>query len=579
MKDDFLNSSKKKEKNKNIINGISCNSNKNIKINNNYNINDEGKNENNIKRKKIKNSNKCNMRNIIITKKKVNYSNNNSFMNKSCENRNNINIIEIIPKNRFKIENMQIEKKNNNNNNKIKNDNNNIDGKKNINKENTPKDNITKNKKEENNKNMNDNNYNIIRSIIVKDVCSKDKKLNVYIKYYECNFPNFIKTSNIDNFYKNNNQHLSIISTESFTLHNITKNKFIIKDNNGIHKNSRYLQQILTSIIEEDEKSKANLSINNSNSVVSEEDSDKNETTSYNNIESSNFTHNIVIYLTNILQNIYDDNKKMILYIFMKNLKRIQNQLYLKNSLMKFNFMLKNETNNYNNYTNDSHEIVYNGINEIETNNGEQKNSSKSLLFYTADNSLLDINKGDNISIDSVLYKNFGIIDNDNIIIPKKHFSSSSMNCFENNRNIKPFDINKRKKIINRKNKLKKFIKGINKKIFKNYFNFWKKINIDEKYENEKKNKNNNNKDNPNNGINITNINKEKNNIIESNIDNLYNNNKEKCLDNGIDIKNKEIEIKNNEINNKREEIDKKINVFKIFLIKNVLKKNKIMKK
>ena len=113
-------------------------------------------------------------------------------------------------------------------------------------------------------------------------------------------------------------------------------------------------------------------------------------------------TNNIVIYLTNILQNLYDDNKKMILYSFMKNLKKIQNQLYLQSSLMQFNYTkngIKDDlvTNNNstfnNNNTIENQKIIYNGKDEVEINNKDRNNSSKKIYFYTADNSFLELNK------------------------------------------------------------------------------------------------------------------------------------------------------------------------------------------
>ena len=584
-----------------IINGYLSNS---IKITNEY-INEEkinnyiiktenNKNENNSNKKKNGNNNNlyCNKSNIILTKKKINYSNNNSFINKSLENKNdniynNNNFIGTFPIKSIKIDNIKQEKNNENNTKNNININNNNKDLKNINKENISNKNIEK-KNEENDINSNDDddddntqndNYNITRSIIVKDVCSRDRKLNVFIKYYDWCFP-LSKTKTKTN---NSSYHqLTNISTDSITLYNIKENKYAKKDE---HKNNKYLQQILSSIIEEDEKSKANPSINNSNSVVSEEDSDKNNTIT-NNINSSNFTHNLVIYLTNILQNIYDDNRKMALYLFMRNFKRIQNHLYLKNSIMQFNSMFKNGINNNNVYNNDKKETTTcNGGNEVEVDNGGEKNSSKNLFFYTADNSLLDINNlhnnKNNILIGSLSFKDFEIVDEDNIIKPKKYCSSSSINHLKNNGTG---NIHKRKELFNRKNKLKKIIYGINEKIIKNYFNFWKKIN-DNNNNNEYNDGNGYQNDynyNIYNGMNISNRINGRNDlnekIVEIHTDDLCSGNEVKYLDNGIDIE-YEMEIKNTEINNevlinnKINEMDKKLNILRNILIKKILKK------
>ena len=172
------------------------------------------------------------------------------------------------------------------------------------------------------------------RAIIVKDARSQDNSLNVFIKYYDSNLQRALNNYR----YK---QSLSVVSTDSISLINPN---YTNNNKNRSSSNNKYLQQILTSIIEEDEKSKMNPSVNNSYSIVSENDSDKNDTNNVNtniNIHGENnniFMNNVVIYLTNILQNYYDDNRKMILYLFMRNLKRIQNKLYLQNSLIQYNF-------------------------------------------------------------------------------------------------------------------------------------------------------------------------------------------------------------------------------------------------
>ena len=395
----------------------------------------------------------------------------------------------------------------------------------------------------------------IIRSIIVKDVSSKDKLLNVFIKYYESNFKNFNLINHNQNKYS-----LVVISNESIMLLSATKNK-----NSKKNKNNKYLHQILSSIIEEDEKSKANPSLNNSNSVISEEDSEKNNTKTDNKSNNNtNFTRNIVIYLTNILQNLLDDNIKTVLYSFMKNLKKIQNKLYLKNSLIEYNSLFKNiskENVNNNSNDNDSYKnknqiITCNGGNEFEvevelnnTNNGEEKNNSfNNICCYTADNSLFDDNKK-NILIGSLFFKDFEIKDEDYDFKPKKYFSSSSIKQIKNNGN----ETN-----IYNENKLKNLIIEIDNKRLKNSFYFWKNGKIDNNFEI------NGSIDN---GMNISERNNEKNkvyNILEMNIDDF----------NRAKIKNKNNEIKKEIIlDNKNDEMENNIHKFKNFLISYLLKK------
>ena len=396
--------------------------------------------------------------------------------------------------------------------------------------------------------------------------------MNVFIKYYECNFPTF-KSSNI------NIQQLKVISTDSITLSNNNRNKA----NNYENKTNKYLHQILTSIIEVDEKSKANRSMNNSNSFASEECSETNNIKrKY--INKNIFTHNIVIYLTNILQNIYDDNKKMALYLFMRNLKRIQNQIYLKDSLMQMNSLYKNlmedgsniNNNIYNNLNNNENQIIYNGGNELDISNGEKDINKRNKLFYSADYNLINLkndqkNKNNNnIELGCFLFKDFKIKEEDEFIKIKRHYSSSSINQIKNNGNLIIYDNND---IISKKNKLKDIITRINKKIIICYFNLWKKtvnkyiiINND-----------------IDNGMNLVQINNRRNysneKIIEINSDDFYIRNEVKFLDNGFDIEYYEIRDNygiNNEflLNKKIDEISYKIFAFRYNLIKYFLKKN-----
>ena len=561
------------DKNK-LMNGLLYNSNKKININDNNNNNKNDYIEKNKKVLKINKKNKETkenreskenkdkkniLKNFVLTKKKINYSNNNNIKN----SRKNASYKKEKNQKKDNLKNIETKKDDSNEKEKEK-----------------EKENIeTKN----DNENDNDNdmeNYDIIRSIIVKDVRSRDKILNVFIKYYECNFPKSNK--NNCNFHQ-----LAVISTDSLSIVSTNSNKSSKKENN---KTNIYLHQILTSIIEEDEKSKANPSMNNSNSVdsvISEEESEKHNT-NQNNSNNNMLTHNIVIYLTNILQNLYDDNKKMILYSFMKNLKKIQNQLYLKSSLMQFNLKngIKDEvvTNNNSTFNNnnciENQKIIYNGKNEVEISSKDRNNSSKKIYFYTADNSFIELNKDhknkNNILIGSLSFKDFEIKDEDEIIKPKKYMSSSSLNKVKINGSMLSYEMNEKKNKYDTKNKLKNIISLINKKIIINYFNSWKKI------------KNVNFESNGieyqscymDNGMNVSDKDNGRNylneKIVEINNDDLSGNGEVKFFDNGIDIEYEDMEIKNTEINKevlKNYEIMEKINLFRYFLIKSALNK------
>ena len=396
-------------------------------INNNNSISENNKNENMIINTVKENNN--NNKNSLIIKKIIKRIKPNNLNIKSNNNKNGYNSID--------LKNIKMRNKHENLNN------------------------INKSRNKESKKNDNNN----LKSIITKSFISKDKKLNIFIKYYELNN---------EKFYNNIfNSSFSIIPTDSITFLNATT-----KNRN----NNRYLKEILSSIIEEDEKSKANPSINNSNSAISEEDIEKhksNHEKKYD-LNKKSFTNNLIIYLTNILQNLYDDNKKMILYLFMRNLKKIQNQLYLKNSLNQYNYMINNgekENNVYNKISNNNENIMIksNGRNEAKLNNEkrykERNNINNRQFFYTIDNSLYSkINNQKNILIGSLLFKDFEIKDDNEYLIKpkKKSFSSSSIN-----------QINKTASIRNEFNKkiFEKIIIDINnKKNINYYFKYWKNI-------------------------------------------------------------------------------------------------------
>ena len=405
-------------------------------------------------------------------------------------------------------------------------------------------------------------NYNIIRSIIVKDVSSRDRRLNVFIKYYESDF----KKSNKENDIK----HYNIISNEPINIRGTIK----IKNFNNDKKNNRYLNQILSSIIEEDEKSKANPSINSEISEE-EEESEKNKininTDNIPKVKNNLLINNLVIYLTNILQNLYDDNKKMILYMFMRNFKKIQNQLYLKNSIIQFNSLnrseIKENTHNYN----ELDIVAHNGAENLESNNTnnsrEKNNSGKNIYFNTADNCQFDekINNK-NILIGSLLFKDFEINEEEyEFVKPKKSLSSSSINQMRHNESDK--------NIFKNKNILKNLIIEMNNKNIKKYFKFWEKMVNDNKEENYK----------IDNGMNTIEKNNRINDCIQTNYINMEDNNNLDVLniDNGkeMEYKIKEIEIQDinlhieHILNNKEESIKKFINNFRNTLIKLVLRK------
>ena len=290
------------------------------------NIENKLKNEinliNNNAEEKIKNDNQIpKIGNLIHNAKEINNIENNNDLNnnkleKYNENGNNIEIKKTIEEfknneinnNNINNENMNenIDENNNDNvnNNDVNNDNNELIG-------------------SNGNNNVNDDTEESddnIREIIVKDVSTKDRRLNVFIKYVELNQWNILK-----NTFNNNDFLLNLFHTDSIyfpALYPKKTNNYYSNNFYGSHNNKMKLHSILSSIIEEEEKSKAAGSVNNS--IISDEENYKN---------GNHNSMQIVKYVTNYLQNFLDDKKKDKYFQFFKILKRIKNESFLKGLL------------------------------------------------------------------------------------------------------------------------------------------------------------------------------------------------------------------------------------------------------
>ena len=243
--------------------------------------------------------------------KEINNNNNNNDYNKNKiininENGNNIEIKKT-------IEERNNDEINNNNNHKIENINNDNINNENINENNNENDLIGSN----GNNNINDDTEESddnIREVIVKDVSTKDRRLNVYIKYIE-----LTKFNKIHNSFTNSVFILNSFHTDSIYCPAIYPRKYYSNYFYGSHNSKLKLHNILSSIIEEEEKSKAAGSVNNS--ILSEEENHKNG--NYN-------SKQIVKYVTTFLQSFLDDKKKDKYFQFFKTLKRIKNEAFLK---------------------------------------------------------------------------------------------------------------------------------------------------------------------------------------------------------------------------------------------------------
>ena len=171
--------------------------------------------------------------------------------------------------------------------------------------------------------------------IIVKNVQTKDKKLYVFIKYIK------LKNYNSSSFCKDKLFYSHTDSISLISKYNNQKNihYFENRNNNNSNRNIEKTNQ-------------KNKIINNTNSIENDDDTN-------------------VIYLINFLQNIYNDNKKTIIYNFWKNLKKI-NTNYILQSKMKS----KKTTNNIN-------EKIIENKNIIELPNYKNNNLTKIKLSTT----------------------------------------------------------------------------------------------------------------------------------------------------------------------------------------------------
>ena len=268
-------------------------------------------------------------------------------------------------------------------------------------------------------------------------------------------------------------------------------------------KNSK-LQKILSSIIEEEQKSQAAGSVNNS--IISEEEICKNGNYSHFFIQS-------VKYVTNFLQSVINDKKKDLSFQFFKILKRIKNEAFLKGLMSQKNFQsvskLKDDEENENNT---SGEIILYNVNDnfnVDINYfGSKSNDRKDISDLRNKNTKNKKEKKqkNNNSDKKENKDNSNIIfdgdDDDNIITIDKKYSSANnfylpkdedlkVNKERLNLSMDNYKVNEKDKIKNneteKKNKiLKKVIKHIDEynklSIISKYFKQWEEFK-DEKVE------------------------------------------------------------------------------------------------
>ena len=480
----------------------------------------EENNSNNLKQIKLTNSGEIKELNIDLSSKQ----NINGNISENVNEKNTNEVFNINNKN-YDNGNIEIRKDINENNIELD-ENNNEESNINDNNENINTNNNDCNEMSNGNNVINEDTDesedNVIKEIIVKDVSTRDKRLNVFIKYIEMQGIRNNSTS------FTNNRPLCLLQTDSIYFpasreRNYYGNSYYYR--NPDERNKLKFQKILSSIIEEEEKSKAAGSVNNSS--ISEEEI----------IKNGNFTHffiQSVKYLTSYLQSIFDDKKKDICFHFFKTMKKIKNEAFLKGLMNQKKFQtfnrLKDGEENENNTSGDV--ILYNvndnfnaDINYFGSKNNDRKdisimrNKNKKNENNICHKNGKEKNEENNLKIDEEEIdldekydsaNNFCLFDDENLnkIMKNMNLSINNSEKRENkNKNNSSFSYFREKKerkmsYKNKKNyqKLKKVIENLeeynNLRLIENIFKKWKQIKNEDNNMNEENDINDNSEEN-----------------------------------------------------------------------------------
>ena len=480
----------------------------------------EENNSNNLKQIKLTNSGEIKELNIDLSSKQ----NINGNISENVNEKNTNEVFNINNKN-YDNGNIEIRKDINENNIELD-ENNNEESNINDNNENINTNNNDCNEMSNGNNVINEDTDesedNVIKEIIVKDVSTRDKRLNVFIKYIEMQGIRNNSTS------FTNNRPLCLLQTDSIYFpasreRNYYGNSYYYR-NPDERNNKLKFQKILSSIIEEEEKSKAAGSVNNSS--ISEEEI----------IKNGNFTHffiQSVKYLTSYLQSIFDDKKKDICFHFFKTMKKIKNEAFLKGLMNQKKFQtfnrLKDGEENENNTSGDV--ILYNvndnfnaDINYFGSKNNDRKDISIMRNKNKKNENIChkngkEKNEENNLKIDEEEIdldekydsaNNFCLFGDENLnkIMKNMNLSINNSEKRENkNKNNSSFSYFREKKerkmsYKNKKNyqKLKKVIENLeeynNLRLIENIFKKWKQIKNEDHNMNEENDINDNSEEN-----------------------------------------------------------------------------------
>jgi hypothetical protein len=292
-----------------------------------------------------------------------------------------------------------------------------------------------------------------IEEIIVKNVGTEDKRLHVFIKYIILenfgiknkdrllskllNMENKIKYKYYDQS-KFINEHTDSIALNNNDVNNENNKKIYIRNSNVLNTNKdKYFNDNKNNIKKIDEendkkeiiihyKKKKDNKYKVFTSRGKEEEKPKNKNGNLENSEENIINNDIndeiknsINYLISLLQNVYDDNKKSILYNFFKNLKKIKT-----NSLL---YKVKNLKSDLNININNVIDMKRNRkINDISLQKNINSRNTENVREISEDedknrfNNTQEVHMGKNINENSLLRSNKKSINNEDKDINNK---------------------------------------------------------------------------------------------------------------------------------------------------------------
>ena len=241
--------------------------------------------------------------------------------------------------------------------------------------------------------------------LIVKNIHTKDNKLSIFIKYIKVK--NYLTNKSFKNklFYSQIDS-ISLINNKNNKVKNINQEK------------------------------KIRIKIFNDALNISADEDFKKDINS-NNLKMDKAYENKIIYLFNFLENLFNDNKKTILYIFWKNLKKIKNNYILQNSIHS-NEKISTVKSNNNKIADNKNIIELTKLNPSirKTRNKDEKNNS--IFNIMKSGGILEDKNNKKSNVNNILFnKSF------NNIYDKNEIKMENKTDIENKEKLKKIKLEK----------------------------------------------------------------------------------------------------------------------------------------